>query len=259
LRHFSGRLKQDSIAQLLHSCLGAFRLGCLSACLLVAMPGHALVLTTEDYPPFNMADPQTGRLTGISVEKVIELMRRAKEPYTMAPYPWTRAYQMAVQMDDTCVFSTTRTPEREALFHWVGPLVTNDWIVFRRSDDPRKPKTLEELRPFVIGGYNNDAVSDFLKAEGFKVDLANTDGDNPAKLLHQRFDFWATGELIGYYVINRSKFNGKIKPLFKFKTAELYLACRLTMGKQRIERFNSILREMERDGTNAVIERKYRH
>src|SRR3954447_13364744 len=83
-----------------------------------ATPCYALTLTTEDYPPFNIVDPQTKGVTGISFDKVTELMRRASEPYTITAYPWSRAYQMALDSNDTCVFSTTRTPEREPLFKW---------------------------------------------------------------------------------------------------------------------------------------------
>jgi polar amino acid transport system substrate-binding protein len=81
----------------------------------------ALTLTTEEYPPFNMTDAQTGRPAGIAVDKVVEMIHRANEPFTITSYPWARAYQMAVKVDDTCVFSTSRTPERETLFTWIGP------------------------------------------------------------------------------------------------------------------------------------------
>jgi polar amino acid transport system substrate-binding protein len=234
-----------------------FLLAIATAFVVSSSPSHALTLATEDYPPFNSVDSQ-GKLIGISVEKVNELMRRANEPFTLALYPWSRAYQMALDLRDTCVFSTTRTPEREALFKWVGPLVTNDWVVFARANDTRKPKTLEELRPFVLGGYQNDAVGEFLKIQGFKVDMAATDSENPKKLLHNRFDFWATGELLGHYNIKKSGLTNQIVPLFKFKHTEMHLACHLSMEPQRVERLNKILADMERDGTNTAIERKYK-
>src|ERR1041385_8131252 len=92
----------------------------------VSTSGAALTLTTEEYPPFNMTDPQTGRPTGVAVDKVVEMIHRANEPFTITSYPWARAYQMALKGDDTCVFSTSRTPERENLFTWIGPLARSD-------------------------------------------------------------------------------------------------------------------------------------
>lgn len=225
----------------------------------VCEPGVAvaLTLTTEEYPPFNMLDERTKEPTGITVDKVVELMQRAREPYTITAYPWARAYQMALQTEDTCVFSTSRTPEREALFTWIGPLAHSDWAIFARANDVRKPKSLEDVKPFTIGGYHNAATGEYLKQNGYKVDLAINDALNPQKLLRNHIDFWATGDLLGKYLIGKSGLTGQIVPLFKFKLSELHLACNRTMNPQRAEKFNRILKEMDRDGASAAIERKY--
>jgi len=121
-------------------------LAAVSALYCVWASGAALTLTTEEYPPFNMTDAQSGQPLGIAVDKAIEMMRRANEPFTITSYPWARAYQMALKSDDTCVFSTSRTPEREALFTWIGPLARSDWAIFANVSDVRRPKRLEEVR-----------------------------------------------------------------------------------------------------------------
>ena len=229
----------------------------LTSLMFVGEPSAALTLTTEEYPPFNMLDETTKQPTGITVDKVVELMRRAQEPFTITSYPWPRAYQMALQTEDTCVFSTSRTPERETLFTWIGPLAKSDWAIFARADDVRKPKTLEDVRPFTIGGYTNAATGEYLKLHGYKVDLAINDALNLQKLLRNRIDFWATGELLGKYLIGKAGLTGQIVPLFKFELSELYMACNRAMNPQRAEKFNRILKEMDRDGSSAAIERKY--
>ncbi len=239
------------------TCCALFLLGSMFSVPAIADPGR-LNLVTEEYPPFNMSEPSSGVLRGISVEKVLELMRRAKQPYTMSLFPWTRAYQMGMQIEDTCVFSTTRTPEREALFRWVGPLVRNNWTVFARVDDTRNPKALEDLRPYLIGGYQSDAVGEYLKQQGFEVDLAVAESDNPRKLMMKRFDFWASGELLGSWLIRSHGYVGKIHPLFNFRQTEMYLACHPKMASEKIDKFNQILRDMVKDGSAAAIEKKYR-
>jgi len=220
-------------------------------------PSTALTLTTEEYPPFNMLDERTQTPTGITVDKVVELMHRAHEPFTITSYPWARAYQLAQQREDTCVFSTSRTPEREALFTWIGPLAQSDWAIFARAKDTRSPKSLEDVRPYIIGGYNNAATGEYLIQRGYKVDLASNDALNMQKLLRKHIDYWATGELMGKYLIRKEQLNGQIVPLFKFELSELYMACNRTMDPQRADNFNRILKEMNRDGSSAAIERKY--
>lgn len=217
----------------------------------------ALTLTTEEYPPFNMTDAQTGRPTGIAVDKAVEMLRRANEPFTITSYPWSRAYEMALKLDETCVFSTSRTPEREAMFTWIGPLARSDWAIFARASDARRPKTLEDVRPFTIGSYLGAATAEYLKLHRYKVDLSNNEAQNIPKLVNHRIDYWATGELLGKYMIGKAGLTGQIVPLFKFKLSELYVACNRGMTAERAEKFNGILKEMDRDGTNAMIERKY--
>ncbi|CAN5785706.1 ABC transporter substrate-binding protein [soil metagenome] len=224
----------------------------------IARAPFTLSLTTEDYPPFNIINPENGAITGISTDKVRELMRRSGDRYTITAYPWARAFQMARGEVNTCVFSTTRTAERETMFKWIGPLVKNNWFIFARASDPRRPATLEDLQPYVIGGYRNDAIAEFFNLRGFKIELANTDSDNPRKLLYRRFDFWATGELLGLALLKSQGLDQQIIPLFQFHQSLMYLACHTGMAPERVERYQKILKEMERDGTVAAIEKKYR-
>ncbi|MBY0447040.1 MAG: ABC transporter substrate-binding protein [Burkholderiales bacterium] len=225
---------------------------------LIASQAMALTLTTEDYPPFNIVDAKTQKVSGISTEKVSEVMRRSNETFTITPYPWIRAFQLAQKEADTCVFSTTRTPEREALFKWVGPLVKNNWYIFAKVGDTRSPKSLNELKAYSIGAYRGDAIAEYLEKNGFKTDLAKADEDNPQKLLGHRFDFWASGELLGLSILKRKNLSDKIIPILMFNQTEMYLACNLKTKQTQIDNYNKILQDMDKDGTNLAIENKYR-
>jgi polar amino acid transport system substrate-binding protein len=234
---------------------------CVFACADVSAqaPAPTLTLLTENYPPYNIVHPLSGQVTGTSTEKVIELMHRAGQAYTLTNYPWSRALQMARNDADTCLFSTTRTAEREAKFRWVGPLVKhNIWTVFARADDQRHPTSLDAMRPYTIGAYRKAAVGDYLALKGFTTDLANYDADNPRKLLYGRFDFWATGRLLGMATLKEQGLSGKIVPIFDFHQVAMYLACNLSVPQERIDHFNRLLKKMEIDGAVAKIEANYK-
>ncbi|BBB65936.1 hypothetical protein UNDYM_1683 [Undibacterium sp. YM2] len=228
--------------------------------LLISLPlsCRSEILVTEDYPPFNIVNPKTGEVTGLSTEKVQELMRRAGEKYSITAYPWARSIQMAQNNPDTCVFSTSRTPGREQLYKWVGPLVKNNWVIFARVDDTRHPKTLEDLRIYTIGSYRNDAIAEYFSLKGFNTELASTDADNPRKMLAGRFDFWASGELLGWEILKQQGLTKMVVQLFTFNQTEMYLACNTTMSQAKIDKWNHILKEMDKDGTSAAIEKRYR-
>ncbi|MES2038415.1 MAG: transporter substrate-binding domain-containing protein [Pseudomonadota bacterium] len=218
----------------------------------------ALILNSEDFPPFNYPDTDGKSAKGLATEKIIELMARAEEHYSIHFYPWVRSFQAARQHANTCIYVVTRTPEREAMFQWVGPLVKNTWTVFARAEDTRRPISMDDLRPYLLGAYRQGAVSEYLLAKGYQAELANADRDNPKKLLAKRFDFWITGELVGHAFIKDLGLKDKITAILPLQTKELYLACNHGVAKERIERLNMILKNMENDGTNASIEKKFR-
>lgn len=204
-----------------------------------------LVLTTEEYPPYNMSDAQ-GHLVGISTEIVKILMDAAGVSYELHLYPWARAIAMARLEPDTCVFSMSRTPEREPLYQWIGPLVFNDWTLFARAG-AQHPRQLEDTQAQLIGSYQGDAIVPYLQARGYQVDVAPNDDVNPKKLLAGRIDYWATGKLIGQYRLKQQKLSG-IEAVLDFNRTEMYLACNRKLPAELVQQLNSLLNQMEKRG-----------
>ena len=221
-----------------------------------AATARQLLLTTENYPPFNMKQDGSQQIIGISTDIVRKLMVRAGINYSIKFLPWQRAYNMALKQADTCVFSTTVTEEREPKFKWVGPLVSNDWIFFGRADSGLHIESLEDARDHVVGGYKGDAVALFLEQEGFELDLASHDHVNPAKLAAGRFDIWATGNYLGPYLARQAGVD--IEPLFTFRKTVMSLACNPSVEDELVERLNALLQELVDEGSVAEIEAKYR-
>ena len=215
-----------------------------------------LLLTTENYPPFNMQEEGTQRIIGISTDIVRRVMVRAGINYSIKFLPWQRAYAMALQEPDTCVFSTTITEDRKPKFKWVGPLVSNDWIFFGRADTDLEINSLEDARAHVVGGYKGDATALYLERQGFRLDLASHDHVNPAKLAAGRFDVWATGNYLGPYLAQQAGVD--IKPLFTFKRTVMGLACNRGLEDELVQRLNDILQELIDEGSVAEVVAQYR-
>ncbi|MBV8679017.1 MAG: transporter substrate-binding domain-containing protein [Aquitalea sp.] len=214
-----------------------------------------LRVLTEDYPPFSMLGAG-GRISGLSTEIVQELFKRAGTNYGIELLPWIRAFNLAVLEANTCLYSTTRTDVREHQFKWIGPLVENPWVLYARAENRHAILSLEEVRPFKIGGYAGDATSQYLIDRGFDVDLANNDQLNVRKLLAGRIDFWATGKYLGASLLAREKVS-QLKPVLTFNTTLLYLACNPAMADSQVQQLNDVLRGMQRDGILARINAKY--
>lgn len=214
-----------------------------------------LRLITEASPPISMMEGR--RVIGSGTEKVVEIMARTGTKYTLELLPWKRGYTFALQRPDACLFSTTRTAEREEMFKWVGPTDEAEWILLGRADRHYELRTLEDARGLRIGTYNGDARDDYLRARGFQVDAAPNDMINPRKLLLDRIDVWAASFKRGTTVLKRHDWGDKIVPVLSFNRVGVYLACNSAVPTELIDRMNVAVEAMVRDGTMKRIDRKY--
>lgn len=89
-----------------------------------------LQVLTEEYPPLSFT--RDGELQGMAAEMVAEIQRRAGHGVPVQVLPWARAYQMALSRPNVALFSTARTPDREKLFQWVGPLCVGKTSLYAR-------------------------------------------------------------------------------------------------------------------------------
>ncbi|MEI7429659.1 MAG: ABC transporter substrate-binding protein [Betaproteobacteria bacterium] len=222
---------------------------------LLSTPTWALTLTTEEYPPLNFSPDNGVTVSGSSTDLMREIMRRSGLTGTISIYPWQRAFNMALSIKDGCVFSTTRTEAREQQFKWVGPLSTTHWVLFAKADSSIQAKTLEDLRPYTIGGYQGDAKALFLIEKGFKVDEAINEDQNFKKLNAGRISLWAAGSDNGPWYAK--KLNIKIKPVLDFNEVRLYAACNPAIPDADIARMNEALKAIRADGTYNRIFKAY--
>jgi polar amino acid transport system substrate-binding protein len=214
-----------------------------------------LHLTTEASAPYSMREGD--RVIGIGTDMVREILARSGIAYSIDVLPWKRAYTQALERRDGCVYSTTRTPEREPLFKWIGPIGDAEWVLMARADRKLKLQTLDDARPYRIGTYNGDARDAYLRERGFKVDSAPNDLTNPRKLMLGRIDLWAASTRHSEPTLDRLGYGGKIVPVLVFNRIHIYLACNRAVPDELVTRMNGAVEAMERDGSTRAILRRY--
>lgn len=215
-----------------------------------------LLITTEHSPPSSMRGAD-GVVTGRATDKIRELMARTGTDYKIELLPWKRAFLMAQTQAQTCVYSTSRTPDREGMFKWVGPTDEAEWQFWGRADHSFPLNNIDDARKLRIGTYIGDARDEYLRSRGFNVDAVNNDLVNPQKLLLNRIDLWAVGIRNGAAMPSNPEWSDKVVPLMVFNRVKVYLACNHAVPEELIEKLNATLAEMRRDGTFARIDRKY--
>lgn len=225
----------------------------LFSVLFMAVPAaHALTFLTEENPPFNYTEG--GKVVGLSTEIVSELAKRNGVVPEIKSLPWEKAY-VATQADkETCLYSTVRLDNRERLFHWIGPIATNRWVLIGKRDFAGSVKTVEDAKRYRVGVVAKDAKVEFLMSKGV-TDLREVSDDsmNPPRLVlnrddPNRIDLWATGA----YGARRTAERAKVKDLklvLGLREFPLYLACSRNTSAQTVQALRAAFERAGKDGT----------
>ncbi len=214
-------------------------------------------ITTEYLYPLNIADKEGGAIYGQSADKVHELFKRSQLPYQIRVMSWNRAFELARNQADTCVFSTARIKERESWFHWIGPIATGNWAVFGSLDKLGKITRLEDIKQSGIGTEVGNVSVPYLSEKGFRLVTSHESATTFKNVALGRIDYATAGDIHGKKIIAENHLEDKVVFLFNYQTSDYYLACHPKMRAETIALLNAKLREMKLDGTYKMIDLKY--
>jgi len=234
--------------------------GLLAGLLIAPQPALALKLLTEENPPLNYTEGK--KLTGMATEVVQEMGRRAKIKLDFEVMAWNKAYEKAQADKETCLYSTARLANRENLFKWVGPIAANKWGLFALGGFKQEIKSLNDAKPFRIGGVARDAKTEFLRQWGV-TNIVEVEDDrlNPGKLTlnrkeAQKIDLWITSAATATRVAERAKVPG-VKLVYLVREEESFLACSPRTSADTLKALAAALDEMKKDGAYREIIKAY--
>ncbi len=214
-------------------------------------------ILTEEFPPYNFTD--NGNINGISTEIVRAIIKKIGHPDNLEVVPWSEGYDLIQKEDNLILFSTTRSPMREDLFKWVGPLVPNNTVFFAKKGSGISIKTLEDARNVKnIGVYKDDFGELLLKKKGFSnLDSVVDNKLNPKKLAEGKIDLWIMNELTGRHMAMQAGLADKIEKVFEVQKDYMYIAFSKSAPNSAIEVWQKALDEIRADGTFAQIFSKW--
>ncbi len=156
-----------------------------------AAPAEKVRVLMEDYPPYNYVDAQ-GKPAGTSTEVVNAVMGKLGVNIPIEVMPWTQAYALTQQEPGVALYSVARTPEREHLFMWVGPIgVYESWLYAKKGSGVRV-NTLDEAKAVkAIAAVKDEAGQQALASQGF-INFVYTDStaEGLKKLMSGEVDLW---------------------------------------------------------------------
>jgi polar amino acid transport system substrate-binding protein len=225
-----------------------------------AAGAQELSLLTEKAPPLQVV--QDGELTGMSVQAVREAMDRMGVEHGIQLMPWARAYRRLVHGPNVGLFSTTRTPQRESLFQWAGPLVTLNWTFYARKGRNITINSLDDARKVDgVGTYREDAREQYLEARGFEnLKSVSRPELNVRKLMRDRIDLLAGTDLgIAQSARRAGVAMDKLEPVYVIRSFQLYLAFSKDVDPDVVKRWNEAFEAMRADGTFQRLRKRWVH
>jgi polar amino acid transport system substrate-binding protein len=213
-----------------------------------------LEIYTEDSPPGNYL--VSGKPVGFAVEVVREILRRNQQPDNIQVVPWARGYTLAFTRPNVALFSTTRLPQREELFKWVGPLYSQTWGFYGKKGSGLQIKSLDDAKKVpLIGTYSLDAKEQFLQSKGFH-NLVSTNKNiaNIRHLMQGNIDLWVSSDFNMPYQVQQAGVNpDQLELVYPFRKVKNYIALSIQTPDDLIRKWQQTLDEIKKDGTYARI------
>jgi len=221
--------------------------------------GPELQVITEIAPPASFIDAR-GNLSGLAVEVVQAIQKEIGVHAEIQVMPWARGYHELTTNPNVALFSTTRTPARESLFHWVGPVFTTRWIMYARKGSGLNITSLEDAKSIErIGVYRDDARAQLLRDNGFdNLDVADRQELNLAKLLGGRVDAIVYSDLTMKEFLAKSNTDPDlVEAIFEIGSRDLYIAFSKGSDPETIHIWQEAVDQLEERGDLQRIRDKW--
>jgi len=229
-----------------------------------SVKGNQINIVTEHLPPFQIVENNS--VTGYATEIINETLSHTNLTSSIKGYPWTRAYNMALNNKNTCIYSIARTPNREDLFQWVGEITyTDSYFIGLKSRTDIKISSVEDAKQYKVAVIRDDVTHQTMKSYGFEENKNLYIVNNTyslLKLLHdsKSIDLILADDLTIKY---RALFNGLSPELFttfhkmNISPFIFYLACSKTTDSAVINQLSEGLKTIKKNGVKNRIEDKW--
>jgi polar amino acid transport system substrate-binding protein len=130
-------------------------------------PEHQeITFYTEVYPPANFVEGE--ELKGITVDTLKAIWHELKQPEQYINIvPWARGYRNTLDQTNSALFTMSRTPPREHLFKWVGPIFNSTHVLISKKSHKFKFSKLSETFKHKVAAVRGDISEISLNQVGF--------------------------------------------------------------------------------------------
>ena len=222
------------------------------------IPPGILQLMTEEYPPITFL--HQGRPAGFVTDMVREIAARLKYADNIRLTSWKNAYNMALLHPNVVLFSAERTPEREALFQWVGPVGQNRSILYARKGANIKVGSFDEAKALPAIATTTDWFTEqHLKREGFSNLVSSKEPtENVRQLMSGDVQLSIFTDITIPEIAAEAGYSmDDLEPVLTVSETDFYIAFSSDTPPEVVTQWQQKLDELKQDGSFERIYKSY--
>ncbi|WP_298186911.1 transporter substrate-binding domain-containing protein [uncultured Pseudomonas sp.] len=234
-------------------CFGVLLLGYCTSALAVE-----LRLYTEEYRPLSYIE--NGKLTGMAVEVAEMLIQRTGQDTRIKLEPWTRGYYRVQHEANSGLFAMVRTPEREALFQWVGPIAQGRTSVYARRGAGLTIHRLKDVERFSTLVVPKQWYSyEYLRGQGLKNLYGVPTPQHMVKMFkHGRIELLVASNLVlDDMLAQQGMRRDEVELQYTFMDNNSYIGFSKRTDPALVQRWQQALEQLNRDGSLQRVHQRW--
>lgn len=190
------------------------------------------------------------QLSGDGVAVMQRLSDHAGVDLRLQVMPAMRALAVLPRSPGHCIVGLPRTPDREALFRWVGVIASGAMALYARAGDTREVNSPEDLRQAVIVAQRASRPLAWLRDQGLQAYEVNDTSTGLRMLRAARVDYWLVNDVVGERAV-RAAPQDRPRLVTTLGRVDVYLACHRALPDEVAERLGAGLETLRREGALA--------
>ncbi|MEE5152671.1 transporter substrate-binding domain-containing protein [Pseudomonas alliivorans] len=231
-------------------------------CLLLSAPARAdhYQAVTEEWPPYNYSE--NGQITGMTTEIVRAIMKVTGHDLTIVLAPSMRASLTLKMRPRTIMYSMFRTPEREHVYKWVGPILEEAIHPYQLAAAPPVTSLEQLLHAPQITTRHAGLLPDMLQSLGFKnLDKSATESVQLYRMLLSDRTAIIIGDTDAGVAYQSRQLNiapGTLRQIpIELYRSSLYIAFSRDCEDDVVDSWSSALETLRQSGELERIQRRY--
>lgn len=226
----------------LSACIRPWETDCASA--------SEVKLLTENFPPFSFTGVD-GTIEGTSTNTVRLILGKLGLASNITLMNWPSAYEMALAEPNTALYSMARSPQREHLFKWVGPIGTYEKTLYAKAGSGMQVASLgaaKNAQSICVVQY--DDREQLLSGLGFSnLVMKGSDTECMQALAAGEVELWlGSSDNMPYVGAEIGMLKTAVTPVLEVERSEIYIAFSNSTSDKIVAEWQSALDSLKRDG-----------